>query len=147
MGFPQEQLLRTCSCLFPTSVVNQYFMPVFVLLSWIVGVPLFFLRPLPWFGLFWAFALISLYSFVGNFAPFFEIGIGAYLDGRKRIYWLIPLLFITFFINIAICAKVFLELCISRIIGKRQFVWKKTLHNGYGNNYIDYSRKQLPRET
>jgi len=26
---------------------------------------------------------------VGNFAPFFEVGIGAYLDGRKRIYWLV----------------------------------------------------------
>jgi len=69
-------------------LLNVYFMPVFVLLSWIVGVPLFFLRPLPWFGLFWAFAPISLYSFVGNFAPFFEVGIGAYLRKKKKeIVW------------------------------------------------------------
>jgi hypothetical protein len=103
---------------------------------------LYFTNPAVWFLSLWALVPLSLYSAVGNFAPFFEIGIGAYLDNRTRIYWLIPLLFITFFINIAICTKVFLELCVSKVGGKKQFEWKRTAHNGYGNHYIVYSRKQ-----
>ena len=117
-------------------LLNVYFMPVFVLLSWIVGVPLFFLRPLPWFGLFWAFAPISLYSFVGNFAPFFEVGIGAYLDGRTRAQWLIPLLIFTFLYNIPICTKALTDLLLSKIKRKNINHWTKTAHSGNGNAYI-----------
>ncbi|MDH5794337.1 MAG: glycosyltransferase family 2 protein [Candidatus Bathyarchaeota archaeon] len=117
-------------------LLNVYFMPVFVLLSWIVGVPLFFLRPLPWFGLFWAFAPISLYSFVGNFAPFFEVGIGAYLDGRTRAQWLIPLLIFTFLYNIPICTKALTDLFLSKIKRKNSNHWTKTAHSGNGNAYI-----------
>jgi cellulose synthase/poly-beta-1,6-N-acetylglucosamine synthase-like glycosyltransferase len=117
-------------------LLNVYFMPVFVLLSWIVGVPLFFLRPLPWFGLFWAFAPISLYSFVGNFAPFFEVGIGAYLDGRTRAQWLIPLLIFTFLYNIPICTKALTDLLLSKIKRKNSNHWTKTAHSGNGNAYI-----------
>jgi cellulose synthase/poly-beta-1,6-N-acetylglucosamine synthase-like glycosyltransferase len=123
-------------------LLNIYFIPLFVLLAWIVGVALYFTNPAVWFLSLWALVPLSLYSAVGNFAPFFEIGIGAYLDNRTRIYWLIPLLFITFFINIAICTKVFLELCVSKMGGRKQLEWKRTSHNGYGNHYIVYSRKQ-----
>jgi cellulose synthase/poly-beta-1,6-N-acetylglucosamine synthase-like glycosyltransferase len=123
-------------------LLNVYFLPIIVLLAWIVGVALYFAGSSVWFSSLWALVPLSLYSAVGNFAPFFEIGIGAYLDERTRIYWLIPLLFVTFFINIAICTKVFLELCASKVSGKRQFEWKKTTHNGYGNHYIDCSPKQ-----
>jgi cellulose synthase/poly-beta-1,6-N-acetylglucosamine synthase-like glycosyltransferase len=117
-------------------LLNVYFMPVFVLLSWIVGVPLFFLRPLPWFGLFWAFAPISLYSYVGNFAPFFEVGIGAYLDGRTRALWLIPLLIFTFLYNILICTKALTDLLLSKIKRTNSNHWTKTAHSGNGNTYI-----------
>jgi len=50
--------------------------------------------------MFWAFVPFSLYSFVGNLAPFFEVGVGAYLDGRTRAHWLIPLLIFVFLYNI-----------------------------------------------
>jgi cellulose synthase/poly-beta-1,6-N-acetylglucosamine synthase-like glycosyltransferase len=123
-------------------LLNIYFLPIIVLLAWLVGVALYFTSSSMWFSSFWILVPLSLYSAVGNFAPFFEIGIGAYLDNRTRIYWLIPLLFITFFINIVICTKVFLELCASKTCGKKQFEWKKTSHNGYGNNYIAYQHKQ-----
>ncbi|MBS7615491.1 hypothetical protein KEJ18_07185, partial [Candidatus Bathyarchaeota archaeon] len=122
-------------------LLNVYFLPLIVLLAWVVGVALYFTSPTSWFSSLWALVPLSLYSTVGNFAPFFEIGVGAYLDNRTRVYWLIPLLFITFFINIAICTKVFLELCVSRIVGKKHFRWEKTLHNGYGNHYIACARK------
>ena len=117
-------------------LLNVYFMPVLVLLSWIVGVPLFFLHPPQWFGIFWALVPFSLYSFVGNFAPFFEVGVGAYLDGRTRAYWLIPLLIFTFLYNIPICTKALVDLFISRILGKNCNHWDKTVHTGNGNSYI-----------
>jgi len=115
-------------------LLNVYFMPVLVLLSWIVGVPLFFFHHPQWFSIFWTLIPISLYSFVGNFAPFFEVGIGAYLDGRTRAYWLIPLLIFTFLYNIPICTKALADLFISKILGKNCNHWDKTVHNG--NSYI-----------
>jgi cellulose synthase/poly-beta-1,6-N-acetylglucosamine synthase-like glycosyltransferase len=118
-------------------LLNVYFMPVFTLLSWMIGIPLFFLRPLPWFGLFWAFAPISIYSFVGNFAPFFEVGIGAYLDGRTRAQWLIPLLIFTFLYNILICTKALTDLLLSKAKRKDSNHWTKTAHSGNGNTYIN----------
>lgn len=124
-------------------LLNVYFVPLIVVFAWMVGIALYFANPTFWFLSLWSLVPLSLYSAVGNFAPFFEIGIGAYLDNRTRIYWLIPLLFITFFLNIAICTKAFLELCTSKIKGKRHtHAWKKTSHNGNGNHYIANSRKQ-----
>ena len=123
-------------------LLNVYFLPIIVLLAWLVGAALYFTDSSIWLLSLWALVPLSLYSAVGNFAPFFEIGIGAYLDNRTRIYSLIPLLFLTFFVNIVICTKVFLELCASKICGKKQFEWKKTTHNGYGNHYIACSDKQ-----
>jgi cellulose synthase/poly-beta-1,6-N-acetylglucosamine synthase-like glycosyltransferase len=117
-------------------LLNVYFMPILVLLSWIVGVLLFFLHPPQWFSIFWTLMPISLYSFVGNFAPFFEVGVGAYLDGRTRTYWLIPLLIFTFLYNIPICTKALADLFISKILGKNCNHWDKTVHTGNGNSYI-----------
>jgi cellulose synthase/poly-beta-1,6-N-acetylglucosamine synthase-like glycosyltransferase len=117
-------------------LLNVYFMPILVLLSWIVGIPLFFLHPPQWFNVLWAFIPISLYSFVGNFAPFFEVGIGTYLDDRTRAQWLIPLLIFTFLFNIFICTKALIDLTISKIIRRDSNHWTKTTHSGNGNIYI-----------
>jgi cellulose synthase/poly-beta-1,6-N-acetylglucosamine synthase-like glycosyltransferase len=119
-------------------LLNLYFMPVLVLFSWIIGVSLFFLNSSFWLSMFWKSIPISfsLYSFVGNFAPFFEVGIGAYLDGRTRAQWLIPLLIFTFLYNIPICTKAFTDLLISKIFRKNGNHWTKTVHSGNGNSYI-----------
>lgn len=117
-------------------LLNVYFMPILALLSWIICVPLFFLKTPPWFGMFWASIPISIYSFVGNFAPFFEVGIGAYLDGRTRAQWLIPLLIVPFLYNIPICTKALIDLLISKIFRKNGNNWAKTVHSGNGNSYI-----------
>jgi cellulose synthase/poly-beta-1,6-N-acetylglucosamine synthase-like glycosyltransferase len=117
-------------------LLNVYFMPVLVLYSWIIGIVLVCLKSSLWFGPFWAFAPISLYSFVGNFAPFFEVGIGAYLDGRTRAQWLIPLLIFTFLYNIPICTKALTDLLLSKINGKNNNYWTKTAHSGNGNAYM-----------
>lgn len=95
----------------------------------------YFVQPPQWITFFLASLPLSVYSAVGNFAPFFEVGIGAYLDRRVRIYWLIPLL-LSFTYNVLICYKALFDLCVSRVVGNRRSVWTKTLHNGRGNKYI-----------
>jgi hypothetical protein len=117
-------------------LLNVYFMPIVVLLAFIIGVPLMLLRSSQIVGGLWFFMPFSVYSFVGNFAPFFEVGIGAYLDGRTRTQWLIPVLIFTFFYNIPICTKALLDLLVSKTRGKRRNVWAKTSHVGNGNRYI-----------
>jgi len=118
-------------------LLNVYFMPIVVLISFIIGIPLILFGSSKLIGALWFSVPISFYSFVGNFAPFFEVGIGAYLDGRTRTQWLIPLLIFTFFYNIPICTKAFLDLLISKILGKDHSVWVKTSHLGNGNRYIE----------
>jgi hypothetical protein len=117
-------------------LLNVYFMPVIVLISLIVGIPCIIFESSKLVSALWFSILVFLYSFVGNFAPFFEVGIGAYLDGRTRIQWLIPLLIFTFFYNIPICTKAFLDLTAAKILGKNRSVWVKTSHLGNGNSYI-----------
>ncbi|MGQ9538346.1 MAG: hypothetical protein ACUVTE_01995 [Candidatus Bathycorpusculaceae bacterium] len=62
---------------------------------------------------------------MGNFAPFYEVGVGTYLDGRTRAQWLIPLLVFTFLYNIPICTKAFLELLIPKLVGKITIIGTK----------------------
>ncbi len=117
-------------------ILNIYFVPIVVALAWILGATLFIIQPNQLIKNLWMTISISVYSSVGNFAPFFEVGMGAYLDGRERMCWLIPLLLLTFLFNMLICTKALIDLCISKINGKRQLAWAKTLHNGRGNCYI-----------
>jgi len=117
-------------------LLHVYFMPILVLFSWIIGVPLFFLRSSQWLSILWASIPISLYSFVGNFAPFFEVGVGVHLDNRTRAHWLIPLLVFTFLYNIPICTKAFADVLVSKITRKNNNHWEKTVHSGNGNSYI-----------
>jgi cellulose synthase/poly-beta-1,6-N-acetylglucosamine synthase-like glycosyltransferase len=117
-------------------LLNVYFVPIFAALAWILGAVLFLLQPLAWTHFLWMAVPISFYSSVGNFAPFFEVGIGAYLDGRNRICWLIQLMLLTFMLNILICSKALGDLCFSKITGKKRHKWTKTVHNGNGNHYI-----------
>jgi cellulose synthase/poly-beta-1,6-N-acetylglucosamine synthase-like glycosyltransferase len=116
-------------------LLSVHFMPIFALLSLLVGLPLIFLGSAFVIAL-WVSVPISLYCFVGNFAPFFEVGVGLYLDGRTRTQWLIPLLIFTFFFNIPLCLKAFFEVLSSKILGKGKNVWVKTVHSGNGNCYI-----------
>jgi len=117
-------------------LLNVYFTPIFVLLSWALGISLLLSHSPSWINISWAFMPISLYSFVGNFAPFFEVGVGTYLDGRTRVQWLIPLLIFTFLYNIAICTKALTDLIVAKITGKESNHWTKTFHSGNGNIYI-----------
>jgi len=117
-------------------LLNIYFVPIFAALAWILGAVLFLLQPPSWTELLWIAMPISFYSSVGNFAPFFEVGIGAYLDGKHRACCLIPLLILTFILNMVICTKALVDLCFCRLVGKRRHEWAKTVHNGTGSHLI-----------
>ena len=111
-------------------LLNIYFVPILVALAWILGVLLLFVETEPWYPIFWFVVPVFVYSSMGNFAPFFEVGIGAYLDERTRICWLIPLLFLTFIVNVLICTKALIDLSFCKITRKKKHKWSKTVHNG-----------------
>lgn len=117
-------------------LLNVYFVPIFTLLSLFTSIALFLFSTPLWSSGFWILTLISLYNSVGNFAPFFEVGVGAYLDGRTRASWLIPLLMVAFVFNIPICTKAFADLAVSKVFGAKHGRWEKTFHSGNGNSYI-----------
>jgi cellulose synthase/poly-beta-1,6-N-acetylglucosamine synthase-like glycosyltransferase len=118
-------------------LLHVYFMPVLTLVAFVAGVSLIIAHSSQLVNALWLFMPLSFYSILGNFAPFFEIGIGAYLDGRTRIQWLIPLLIFTYFYNILICTKAFLDLLVAKILRRSQSDWAKTHHVGDGNSYIE----------
>jgi cellulose synthase/poly-beta-1,6-N-acetylglucosamine synthase-like glycosyltransferase len=111
-------------------LLGVYFIPIIVGLSWLLGAAIFIYWPTNWFDWLWALPPIFVYSSVGNFALFFEVGVGAYLDGRVRLSWLMPLLLMSFVVNVLICAKALWDLCFCKIVGRKHHLWIKTLHNG-----------------
>lgn len=117
-------------------LLNVYFVPILVGLAWILSAILCLVHPSQWITLSWVSTPIFVYSAVGNFAPFFEVGTGVYLDKRVGVYWLLPLLFLTFLLNTLICTKAFIDLCLFKVLGIRCPSWTKTLHNGGRHNYI-----------
>jgi cellulose synthase/poly-beta-1,6-N-acetylglucosamine synthase-like glycosyltransferase len=117
-------------------LLNMYFIPVVTLAAFLVGVSLILSGGSQIFSALWLFLPLSFYSLAGNFAPFFEIGIGAYLDGRTRLQFLIPLLFLAYMYNVLICTKALLDLFVGKLLGKRQSNWAKTRHFGDRNRYI-----------
>jgi cellulose synthase/poly-beta-1,6-N-acetylglucosamine synthase-like glycosyltransferase len=123
-------------------LLNVYFLPVIVLFSWIIGVSLVLLEFSQWLTPFWTTSCIAIYSSIGNFAPFYEVGVGAYLDGRRRAQWLIPLLLFTLLYNIPICTNALADILASKIRKKNINHWEKTEHSGNGNRYIMNTSKQ-----
>jgi cellulose synthase/poly-beta-1,6-N-acetylglucosamine synthase-like glycosyltransferase len=54
-------------------ILHVYFVPIITLLSFFASLSLMLLGSSQLVSIFWFFVPISFYSFVGNFAPFFEI--------------------------------------------------------------------------
>lgn len=118
-----------------TLLLNVYFMPILALLSLLTGLLLILLGS-PIVSILWLSVPLCLYSFVGNFAPFFEIGVGVYLDDRERTQWLIPLMIFTLFYNIPICFRALANVLGQKILRRNRNTWIKTVHSGSGNLFI-----------
>ncbi len=117
-------------------ILHIYFMPLLTVLSFFAG-GFLILNGSQIAGLLWFAVPVMLYSFVGNFAPFFEVSVGAYLDDRKRVQWLTPFMIFSFFYNTLICTKAFLDLLIDKIRFNKQPDWEKTTHLGKGARYCE----------
>ena len=126
----KSQNLRFREKLDGVLLLGIYFVPILAALSWVLGAVIFFLGPTNWFEAAWNMLPIFVYSGVGNFALFFEVGVGIYLDKRIRIGWLIPLLLLSFVLSTAICLKAFLDLTYAKAMGRSLDAWAKTPHNG-----------------
>jgi len=111
-------------------ILGMYFVPILVGLSWIFGAMIFFMYPVDWFSSIWTLIPIFAYSSAGNFASFFEVGAGIYLDRRARTSWIIPVLLLAFAVNVLICFKALFDLVLSKIAGKNAHDWAKTVHTG-----------------
>ena len=116
-------------------VLSIYFLPILVMLSWFLGAVIFFLYPADWFESVWSVLPIFAFSGVGNFALFFEIGVGLYLDKRSRASWLMPTLFLSFLFNVIVCFKAFFDVVIAKAVGRDTHEWSKTFHNGGAPEY------------
>ncbi len=111
-------------------LLHLYFMPVATLFSWLAGITLVMLEPSSSVYAIWYGVSMSFYIIAANIAPFFEIGMGTYLDGRKRMQWLLPFLIFSYLLNILICTKAFFDLLLSKIMRNRKNSWAKTNHVG-----------------
>jgi len=116
-------------------VLGMYFVPILVGLSWLVGALIFFLYPFNWCYSIWILLPVFIYSGAGNFASFFEVGTGVYLDGRIRVSWIILVLLLSFILNVFICSKALLDLVLSKVTGKKVHNWAKTVHSGGNSKY------------
>ncbi len=122
-------------------LLNIYFMPLLTIASFLAGIFLIFSGYYT-SSILWLTVISSFYCFVGNYAPFFEIGIGAYLDGRKRIQWLAPLMIFSFLYNVLICGKAFFDLFVGKIQGSVGD-WEKTEHVGTGNQFFENNKMTM----
>ncbi len=113
-----------------TLLLCIYFVPVIVLAAWAVGVSSYLTSAMATENY---FLILSIFTFstVGNFAPFFEVGTGAYLDKRSRIIWLLPALNLAFVVMAFCCSKALIDLVLTRNGNHR---WNRTIHNGNGRN-------------
>jgi len=111
-------------------ILNIYFLPVLVLLSWFLQLSLFVLNP-PTLLPFWVSLVVAVFfTLNGNVAPFLEVVAGAVCDRRRRLLLFAPLLVIAYIINVFVCSKAFLYLVFAKLTGRSVNHWHKTAHNG-----------------
>lgn len=111
-------------------ILNIYFLPVLVLLSWFLLIALIVLNPPTLLPYWLALAVTIFFALNGNVAPFLEVVAGAICDGRKKLLLLTPLLPIAYVINVFVCSKAFVYLAFAKLRGRNVNHWHKTTHNG-----------------
>jgi len=118
-----------------TLLLCVYFMPILVFFGWWVGVAAYLAKEafpsIDLTGPYFFILSVFSYSTVGNFAPFFEVGAAAYLDNRKRLLWILPVLTLSFVLMVFCCSKALIDLALTNGKGHK---WNHTLHNGNGHN-------------
>lgn len=106
-------------------LLGVYFVPVVVFLGICTSLALFFLGEMQILHGVVALLFVGAYNTFGNFAPFYQIGVGALLDGATRRVLLLPMLIFNYFFNILYVTIGWLEAVTDAISG-RQAAWSKT---------------------
>lgn len=111
-------------------LLNIYFLPVLVMLSWILSLAVLIFKLPTWIPFEIAFVSSIFFILHGNLAPFVEVMAGALCDRRLKLISLTWLLILSYFVNMVICSIAFLDLLFSRITGRNPNHWHKTMHDG-----------------
>ena len=102
-----------------------YTIPLIMLLGLIDSISLFFLGEMQILSGSLVFLFIGGYNTFGNFAPFYQIGIGSLLDGATDRVLLLPMLIFNFFLNMWCIVSGLFDAILGKITG-RGAVWLKT---------------------
>ncbi len=102
-----------------------YLIPFIILLGILDSIILFFLGEMNIVNYAIIYLLIGMYISFGSFAPFYEIGTGAFLDRTSYRIRLLPFFFFVFVFNMWFISQGFIESVID-IISLRKITWHKT---------------------
>jgi cellulose synthase/poly-beta-1,6-N-acetylglucosamine synthase-like glycosyltransferase len=102
-----------------------YSIPLILLLALCDSLALFFLGEMQIIGGALAVIFVGAYNTFGNFAPFYQIGIAALLDGATKRVLLLPMLIFNYFFNTWYITIGFFEAVVDKITG-RSATWLKT---------------------
>ncbi|WP_456392946.1 glycosyltransferase [Persephonella sp.] len=102
-----------------------YALPVVLLAGWVDALLLFFAGETNILVYSYVWLATGIFSGFGNFAPFYQIGVGAFLDGLYKRVALLPFLFFNFFFNTFYITYGFIE-AVAGILGNREIKWHKT---------------------
>ena len=102
-----------------------YIMPFLLIIGIINAIFLFFMDSISIVNSFAALVLILTINAFGNFAPFFQITIANYLDGRTASLKLVPMFAFNFVFYIFYTGLGFLD-AVTDIFTKRDVKWEKT---------------------
>lgn len=108
-----------------TLLLLVYAMPLILGLAQIDCLVLFFMGKMEIFAGWWAILFIGIYNTWGNFAPFYEIGSGAFLDGMEKEILALPQLCFSFYFYMWYISLGFFDAVID-IITRRNVKWAKT---------------------
>ena len=109
-----------------TLLLFIYTVPIILLLGLCDSLALFFLGEMHIIAGLIAFIFVGAYNTFGNFAPFYQIGIGSLLDGATGRILLLPFLIFNFFFNTWYMSRGFVDAIIDLTTG-RIAPWQKTI--------------------
>jgi cellulose synthase/poly-beta-1,6-N-acetylglucosamine synthase-like glycosyltransferase len=102
-----------------------YIIPFLTLLGWVDSIFLFFMGEMEIFGNGLFFLAVAAYNSFGNFAPFYQLGLAAFLDGITDRIRLLPFFYFVFVFNIFYTSFGFIDAVID-MITQRKSIWHKT---------------------
>ena len=111
-------------------LLNLYFLPMLVLLSWMLLLAVLVFGLPTWIPYEIAFVSGIFFFLHGNLAPFVEVMAGAVCDKRWKLISFTWLLVFSYIVNMVICWVAFFDLLACKITGRNPNHWHKTVHNG-----------------